>query len=144
MNLGGCLPSPRDGSLAHKRAWGGELRERRDSHHDLLVRWPRFTPRVACFLADVPLIVRDREGLAALAALPGDAPAEPRLAQRLWRQWRMPGLRRLHVLAEHGWRTWSRGDGRPPPGELRLGAASSVEDVLASTRDAACPACGAG
>ena len=46
VNLGGCLPSPRDGSLANKRAWGGELRDRRDSHHDLLVRWPRFTPRV--------------------------------------------------------------------------------------------------
>jgi hypothetical protein len=144
VNLGGCLPSPRDGSLAHKRAWGGELRERRDSHHDLLVRWPRFTPRVARFLADAPLIVRDRGGLAALAALPGDGPAEPRLAQRLWRQWRMPGLRQVHVLAEQGWRAWSRGDARPPLGGLRLGAAGSVEDVLASTQDAACPAREAG
>jgi hypothetical protein len=146
VSLGGCMPSPRDGSLASKRAWGGELRERRDSHHDLLVRWPRFTPRVARFLADAPLIVRDRDrdGLAALAALPGDGPAEPRLAQRLWRQWRMPGLRRLHVLAEHGWRAWSRGDARPPPARLRLGAASAVEDVLASTQDAACLAREAG
>jgi hypothetical protein len=138
VNLGGCLPSPREGSLAHKRAWGGELRERRDSHQNLLVRWPRFTPRVARFLADVPLIVRDRDGLAALAALLGDAPVEPRQAQRLWRRWRMPGLQRLYVLTEHGWRAWSRGDARPPTGRLRLAAASAAEDVLASTQDAAC------
>ena len=131
VNLGSCLPSPRDGSLASKRAWGGELRERRDSHHDLLVRWPRFTPRVARFLADAPLIVRDRDGLAALAALPGDGPAEPRLAQRLWQQWRMPGLERLHVVAPDGWRAWRKGDEPPPPGRLRLCVAGAVEDVLA-------------
>ncbi|HEX6015691.1 MAG TPA: hypothetical protein VFY87_28585, partial [Geminicoccaceae bacterium] len=144
VSLGGCMPSPRDGSLTSKRAWGGVLREKRDSHHDLLVRWPRFTPRVARFLADVPLIVRDRDGLAALAALPADAPAEPRLAQRLWRHWRMPGLERLHVVAPAGWRAWRQGEAPPPDAGVRLCAAGAVEDVLASTQDAAGPACGAG
>ena len=144
VNLGGCLPSPRDGSLANKRAWGGELRERRDSHHDLLVRWPRFTPRVARFLADAPLFVRDREGSPRWPRCRGTRPAEPRLAQRLWRQWRMPGLERLHVVAPDGWRAWRQGDAPPPPGRLRLCAAGVVEDVLASTQDAACLAREAG
>jgi hypothetical protein len=134
VNFGGCMPSPRDGSLANKRAWGGELRERRDSHHDLLVRWPRFTPRVGRLLADAPMFVRDREGLAALAAVPT---GEPRLALRLWRQWRMPGLERLYVMAPDGWRTWRQGETPPPPGRLRLCAAGVVEDVLASTQDTA-------
>jgi hypothetical protein len=142
VNLGGCMPSPRDGSLANKRAWGGVLRERRGSHHDLLLRWPRFTPRVARFLADAPVFVREPAGLAALAAVPT---GEPHLASRLWRHWRMPGLERLHVVAPDCWRAWRREDAPPPPaGRLRLCAAGAAEDVLASTQDAACLAREAG
>jgi hypothetical protein len=141
VDLGGCMPSPRDGSLANKRAWGGGLRERRDSHHDLLVRWPRFTPRVARLLADAPMFVRDQEGLAALAAVPT---GEPRLASQLWQQWRMPGLERLHVVAPDGWRAWRRDEGPPPDAKIRLCAAGAVEDALASTLDAACLAREAG
>jgi hypothetical protein len=141
VDLGGCMPSPRDGSLANKRAWGGELRERRDSHHDLLVRWPRFTPRVARWLEDAPVFVREPAGLAALAAVPT---GEPRLALRLWRQWRMPGLERLHVVAPGGWRAWRQGEAPPPDAKVRLCAAGAVEDVLASTGDAACLAHEAG
>ena len=92
---------------------------------------------MARFLSDAPLIVRDRDGLVALATLPGDGAAEPRLAQRLWQQWRMPGLERLHVVAPDGWRAWRKGDEPPPPGRLRLCVAGPVEDVLASAQDAA-------
>ena len=60
-----------------------------------------------------------------------------RLAQRLWQQWRMPGLERLHVVAPDGWRAWRKGDEPPPPGRLRLCVAGPVEDVLASAQDAA-------
>ena len=35
---------------------------------------------------------------------------EPRLASQLWRQWQMPGLERLHVVASDGWRSWRRGE----------------------------------
>jgi hypothetical protein len=136
VSLGGCLPSPRDGSLASKRAWGGILREKRDSHHDLLVRWPRFTPRVARFLADVPMFVREPEGFAALAAVPA---GEPHLASRLWRHWWMPGLERLHVVAPDGWRAWRQGEAPPPDARVRLCATGAVEDVLASTQDATGP-----
>ncbi|HEX6011918.1 MAG TPA: hypothetical protein VFY87_08990, partial [Geminicoccaceae bacterium] len=99
--------------------------------------WPRPTPRVVRFLADAPLIVRDRDGLAALAALPPEEPAEPRLALRLWRRWEMPGLERLYAVSAVGWHGWRKGDEPPPPGRLRLCAAGLVEDVLASARDAA-------
>jgi hypothetical protein len=110
------------------------LREKRDSHHDLLVRWPRFTPRVARFLADAPVFVREPAGLAALAAVPA---GEPPLASRLWRHWRMPGLERLHVVAPDGWRAWRQGEAAPPDARIRLCAAGAVEDVLASTQEAA-------
>lgn len=137
VNLGGCMPSPLAGSLRHKRGWGGELRERADSHHDLLIRWPSFTSSVARFLTETPLIVRDHGGLAALAGVEGDAASEPGAAQRLWRRWRMPGLRRLYVLSELGWRPWPKGHIPPDPATLWLSAANRVEDVLVSARDAA-------
>jgi hypothetical protein len=135
INLGGCIASPSDGSFAHKRALGGELRDRRESHRDLLVRWPRFTPRVARFLADVPLIARGRNGLAALAALPM---AEPRLALQLWQQWELPGLDRLYVIAADRWRPWRKGDAAPPePGKVWLCDPAAIEEIFLSACDAA-------
>jgi hypothetical protein len=128
------MASPSNGSFANKRAWGGELRDRHDSHRDLLVRWPRFTPRVARFLADVPLIARGRNGLVVLAALPT---GEPRLALQLWRQWELPGLDRLYVVAADRWRPWRKGDAPPVPGKVWLCEPAPTEEIFTSARDAA-------
>ena len=133
INLGGCMASPSDGAFANKRALGGELRDRRESHRELLVRWPRFTPRVARFLADVPLIARSRNGLAALAALPT---GEPRLALQLWRRWELPGLERVYVVTADRWQPWRKGDAPPVPGKIWLCDAAAIEEVFTSARDA--------
>lgn len=102
LDLGGSLPSLRDGVLAHKKSWGAQLKERPTSHHDILVRWPSWNGRWIRFLADVPLVFRTASGLASITALPESGIGEPRSANRLWRQLAPAGLERLYVIAE----TW--------------------------------------
>ena len=100
LDLGASRPSLRDGVLVHKKRWGGRLVARDDVHHDLCLRWRIFDERVARFLERAPLVFRDGDGLSALTALPsaGDATAER--VRDLWRELRVPGLRRLVVVTE--------------------------------------------
>jgi hypothetical protein len=100
LDLGASRPSLRDGVLVHKRRWGGRLVACDDVHHDLCLRWRRFDERIARFLERAPLVFRDGDGLSALTALPPEHGATAERVRDLWRELRVPGLRRLVVVAE--------------------------------------------
>jgi hypothetical protein len=94
LSMGACRPWLSDGMLGNKRAWGGELVPRPDDLRSLLVGWRRWTPAMARFLADYPLVVRAPGGLAAITAAPdGRTPPDH------WRERAPRGLRQLHVVA---------------------------------------------
>jgi hypothetical protein len=115
LNFGASLPSLGDGALRFKRSWGAALRDRAQSHHDLLLRWERFSQPVAGFLRETPLIVRERVGSAGggptFAALTTVGADPPEAVGRLARKLATPGVARLLVVAPPGWETPRRPDG---------------------------------
>jgi hypothetical protein len=131
VNLGGTLPVLTDGVARHKRAWGATARPRHDTHLALLVGWRRPAPGVLRFLADAPLVAHGRDGLTALAAVEGDAPADPHDAVRLNRGLMPEGVRQLTVLAAAGWAEVARGNPMPPADRLRLASAGSSTELRA-------------
>jgi hypothetical protein len=136
LNLGGSWPCLKDGNLMNKRSWGGRLRERRDCHRDLVVRWPAFNPRVARFLDDVPLVIRDGRKLSALTALSVASPLDPAAAFRRWRQLAPRDLHRFHVVAPQGWQATRAGTALPPEGCVWLCDPGPSESILARAREA--------
>lgn len=102
LNMGGCRPWLSDGMFASKRAWGGELVPRADDLRSLLVGWRYWTPAVARFLAEHPLLLRAPDGFAALTvARHGHA-----LGAR-----QPPGIGALHLVARAGLTTIARATG---------------------------------
>jgi hypothetical protein len=97
LSFGGCRPWLSDGMLASKRGWGGELVPRPDDLRSSLVGWRRWTPAIARFLADYPLLVRAPGGFAAITAAP-----DSRTPPSYWRDRAPRGLRQLHVVARLG------------------------------------------
>ncbi|MGD9508968.1 MAG: hypothetical protein AB7I59_19650 [Geminicoccaceae bacterium] len=97
LSMGGCRPWLSDGLLASKRAWGGQLVPRADDLRSLLVGWSHWTPAIARFLADHPLVLRTRGGFAAISAAPdgGIGPGQ-------WRHRPPVGIQALHVVARSG------------------------------------------
>lgn len=139
LGPGGSLPSLKDGSLMNKRSWGGLLREREDCHRDFVVRWPAFNRRVARFLDDVPLVIRDGRELSALTALSFASPPDPTAAFRRWRQLAPRDLHRFYVMAPHGWHAIRAGTALPPSDCVWLCDPGPSESVIASARgDVAC------
>jgi hypothetical protein len=135
LNLGGSMPSLRDGSLMSKRSWGGVLRDRENSHRDFVIRWPAFNRRVARFLDDVPLVIRDGRGLSSLTAISSGSPVDPAAAFRRWRQLAPRGLHRFCVATAHGWQALRAGTAPPPAGSVWLCDPCPSESILASARE---------
>lgn len=106
LSMGGCRPWLSDRMLASKRAWGGQLVPRPDDLRSLLVGWSHWTPAVARFLADHPLLLRDQGGFAAISAAPDD-PIRP----GQWRHRPPAGVRALHLVAPTGVTTKGLADG---------------------------------
>lgn len=136
LDLGGSLPSLKDGSLMNKRSWGGVLRERRECHRDFAIRWPAFNRRVARFLENVPLVIRDGPRLSSLTAISSASPLDPVVACKRWRQLAPRDLHRLYVVALHGWQAIRAGTALPPKECLWLCDPGPSESVLASAREA--------
>jgi hypothetical protein len=90
LSMGGCRPWLSDGMLANKRYWGGTLVPRADDVRSLLVGWPRWTPAVARFLIDHPLILRAPGGFAAITVASNAGSPEHRPPN---------GIQALHVIA---------------------------------------------
>ena len=99
IDLGGSLPSLRDGVLRNKRAWGAVFAPWRDSHRDILIRWGMpASPAVTSFLRAVAPVFTTSSGLAGLVAdtAEGDAGA--------WRRLGAPGIAPLFVIGGAGGR----------------------------------------
>ena len=93
IDLGGTMPSLRNGVLRNKKAWGARFAPWHDSHRDILIRWALPpSPAITSFLGRVAPVFATSSGLAALAAGEHVAPAAP------WRHLRVPGVDQLFVL----------------------------------------------
>ncbi|MEO8324208.1 MAG: hypothetical protein ABI618_00045 [Nitrospirota bacterium] len=103
IDFGGTPPILSDGLLRFKRKWGVQLADEYQTPYDYLVRWESPNEPVLHFLADTPLIFRNRGHLAGLTALRlnGIDPADEAsiMHRSLW----MPGLRRLFVAVPTGY-----------------------------------------
>jgi hypothetical protein len=85
LDLGGTVPSLRDGVFRVKRAWGAVADSWDETHQELLVRWRESGPAVQRWLHAVPLLFRARGGLSALSATDAGQPADLGAALKLWR-----------------------------------------------------------
>ena len=131
VNTGGTLPVLDDGLFCHKRAWGALATPREETHFELLIGWRRPGMRVSGLLAAAPLVYRDGDGLAALAALTDAAPADPHRAAGLFRAWLPRGIDRLTVLAPEGWSKPARGTPLPLAEHLSLRSGLDPETLQA-------------
>ena len=102
VDLGGTAPSLKDGVFRAKRAWGATVRISRESHRDLLVRWPVGGAALMPLLRAAPLLFEVRGRLCALAATEPGRAADPATSLELWRQLAPPGLSRLFLLGAAG------------------------------------------
>jgi hypothetical protein len=135
LDLGGALPSLRDGVLAHKRGWGACLVDRSTSHHDVLVRWTHFNGSVARFLEDVPLIFRDRAGFAAVSAVATGGAGVAAAGSEVWNRYAPPGLDRLYVIgAESSSTPPPETLSHPQPAKVWLAGRGPPEIILGSAR----------
>lgn len=126
LDKGGCRPSLQDGVLRFKRKWGITLSEKHRRRPDFLVRWDRWTPAVAGFLAGTSLIFRRDDQLSAVAALPSGDPGTQTAADRLHHLLWTDGLQRLMLVNASGWQP----DIAPPPKTALIAAPVSVADLL--------------
>lgn len=137
LSLGGSMPSLEDGSLKRKRSWGALLRDQKNSHRDFVIRWPVFNPRVARFLDDVPLVIRDGGKLSSLSAMSSGSPLDPEAAFRRWRQLAPRDLHRFCIVGPQGWQSARAGTVRPPQGKVWLCDPGPSKSILSSAREAA-------
>jgi hypothetical protein len=119
VRLGGTVPVLTDGVFRYKRAWGARVAPRVDTHSELLVGWRSPGRAVQSFLAEAPLVYRAGASLAAVAAVEGGGPADPREGARLRRALLAAGLERLTIMAAAGW-TEPEPGWLPPPSVVRL------------------------
>ncbi len=103
IDFGGTPPILNDGLLRFKRKWGVRLVDEHQTPYDYLIRWERPNEQVLHFLADTPLIIRNRGHLAGLTALRLNGVAHPDQASRMHRSLWMAGLRRLFVAVPSGY-----------------------------------------
>lgn len=103
IDFGGTPPILNDGLLRFKRKWGVHLMDEHQTPYDYLVRWERPNEQVLHFLADTPLIFRNRGHLAGLTALRLNGMATDDQASMMHRSLGMPGLRRLFVAMPNGY-----------------------------------------
>jgi hypothetical protein len=112
VDLGGTVPSLRDGVFRAKRAWGAVVGSWDETHQELLVRWREPGPAVRRWLHAAPLLFRAQGGLSALAAADAGRSVDLGTALELWRQLAPRGLGRLYLLGAPAWGSCGT-DGRP-------------------------------
>lgn len=103
VDLGGAVPSLRDGVCRAKRAWGAMARPWEESHRDLLLRWHEPGSAVQRLLHAAPLLFKAPSGgLCAVVAAPSRDADPWREGMRIWRQLAPRGVRRLFVIGTTG------------------------------------------
>ncbi|MGD9512361.1 MAG: GNAT family N-acetyltransferase [Geminicoccaceae bacterium] len=98
VDLGGTVPSLRDGNMRAKRAFGASVRRFEESHRELLLAWRPGSFAARRLLHEAPLLIEAEGRLGAVAAPPPGAEASPATAVQLWRQYAPEGLERLFLL----------------------------------------------
>jgi hypothetical protein len=125
-DFGGCHACLTDGLLRHKRKWGMALRRKPDNYYYALLRWRKWNPMAAAFLADVPVLHETSQGLLAVTALTDSDPAPNAAAEQARKSLWMPGLRRMVVVNGAGWRM----DQPAPENTALLAGDPTPEDVI--------------
>jgi len=119
VDLGGTVPSLRDGSMCAKRAFGASLCRFEESQRELLLAWRPGSLAASRLLHVAPLLVEIGGRLSALAAPPPGGRADAATALQLWRQYAPEGLEHLVLLgAPAPSRLWP--DGRAGDGPILL------------------------
>lgn len=137
VDLGGTVPSLRDGGMRAKRAFGASVRRFEESQRELLLAWRPGSLAASRLLHEAPLLIEVGGRLSALAAPPPGGRADEATALQLWRQYAPEGLEHLILLgAPAPSRLWP--DGRPGDGPILLrpdaGPCALVEAILDPTR----------
>jgi hypothetical protein len=94
VDFGGSRPSPRDGLLLYKARWNADVVVGRTTFYDLALFWRRLTPALVASFARTPLVIRQADGLAALAGTNGDPRRELGAMHAV-----LARLRRLYLVA---------------------------------------------
>lgn len=126
LDFGGSRPCLHDGVLRYKRKWGIHLMEKHRRHPDFFVRWSRWTPGLAEFLAGTSLIYRDHGAFSAVTALLASGPATQADADRLHHLLWTNGLQRLSIVSPSGWLP----DLIPPPQTALIASPLSLTDLI--------------
>lgn len=103
IDFGGTPPILNDGLLRFKRKWGVQLADKHQTSFDYLVRWERPNEQVLRFLADTPLIIRNRSSFVGLTALTPNGVTTPDQVSTIHRSLWMPGLHKLAILTPSGY-----------------------------------------
>ena len=140
IDLGGTVPSLRDGGMRAKRAFGAMVTPFADSHRELLLAWRADSFASRRLLHEAPLLFACGGGLSAVAAPPPGKIADAAAALELWRQLAPRGLQQLFLLGAPAI-VRLQPDGSPGDGPIVLwpddGAgplAAAAADMLARAR----------
>jgi hypothetical protein len=95
LDFGGSRPSPRDGLLLYKARWNADVVLGRTTFFELALYWRDLSPALRACLTRTPLLIRQADGLAALAAVEGaDATRDLGAMHAV-----LTRLRRVYVIA---------------------------------------------
>lgn len=136
VDMGGTVPSLRDGNMQAKRAFGASVQGYGESHRELLLAWRPGSLAVRRLLHEAPLLFDVGGHLSAVAAPPPGEAADAATAVQLWRQYAPAGLKRLFLLgAEAPARL--RPDGREGEGPILLRPDAGAQALVAAATDLA-------
>jgi hypothetical protein len=128
VDFGGCRACLGDGVLRYKRKWGISVRIRPGNQFYTLINWAAWTPAVAAFLRDVPVLHQEANQLVGITAT---SPAEPGTqadAEKIHQTVSIPGIDRLVIVNDAG---WSAGIVPPPSTVLVRGRPLAAQLVTA-------------
>jgi hypothetical protein len=127
VDFGGCRACLSDGILRYKRKWGISVRVRPGNQFYTLINWATWTPAVAAFLRDVPVLHQAGNQLVGVTAASAVEPGTQEDVDKIHQTVSIPGIDRLVVVSEAG---WSAGI-VPPPSTVLVGGRPPVAQLVA-------------
>ena len=103
VDFGGCRACLSDGVLRYKRKWGVGLSIRPGNHYYTLINWSRWTPVVASFFRDVPVLHQEANQLVAITSASSPEPGTQAEAEKIHQTVWMPGIDKVVVIGDAGW-----------------------------------------
>lgn len=99
LDLGTARPCLSDGVFSTKRRWGGRC-VTEGQYYDLVLHWRAKNSLVRRFFQNNPLVIREKEGYAALGAASPTAGKDPAKVKAVAERYMAPGLNRMIVLSD--------------------------------------------